>query len=121
MTIRIFESNTITFIDDELPIEGAGNNRALHLTLKCEGNYVKKVMIDRGSGVEICHLFLLQSFKINPDRIFPDNACLQAYDILRQNTIGEIKLTMKIEPVDFMIVFQVMDMDTSYNILLGRG
>jgi len=46
--------------------------------------------------------------------------CVRAYDGSRQDTIGEIKLNMTIGPVEFMIVFQVMDMDTSYNFLLGR-
>ncbi|KAH0681210.1 hypothetical protein KY284_022295 [Solanum tuberosum] len=50
MANRIFESNTITFTDDELPTEGAGHNRALHLTVKCEGHYVNRVIIDGGSG-----------------------------------------------------------------------
>ncbi|KAH0733008.1 hypothetical protein KY289_004196 [Solanum tuberosum] len=59
MVNHIFESNTITFIDDELPTEGARYNRALHLTVKCEGHYVKRVMIDGGSGVDICPLFNL--------------------------------------------------------------
>ncbi|KAH0737648.1 hypothetical protein KY290_036353 [Solanum tuberosum] len=82
---RIFESNTITFTDDESPTEGAGHNKALLLIVKCEGYYVKSVMIDGGS----------------------------------RDTIGEIKLSMTIGSVGFMIVFQVIDMDTSYNFLLG--
>ncbi|XP_070041357.1 uncharacterized protein [Nicotiana tomentosiformis] len=45
---RFFEVNRITFSDDDLPAEGAGRNRALHLMVKCEGNYVKGVMIDGG-------------------------------------------------------------------------
>ncbi|KAH0763564.1 hypothetical protein KY290_019637 [Solanum tuberosum] len=120
MAKRIFESNTITFTDDKLPTEGAGHNRALLLTVKCEGHYVKRVMIDGGSGVDICPLFTLQSLKISPDRIYPSNVFVRAYDGLRRDTIGEIKLNMTIGPVDFMIVFQVMDMDTFYNFLLGR-
>ena len=56
MANRIFESNTITFTNDELPKEGAGHNKALLLTVKCEGYYVKRVMIDGGSGVDICPL-----------------------------------------------------------------
>ncbi|KAH0641444.1 hypothetical protein KY285_032280 [Solanum tuberosum] len=65
MAKRIFKSNTITFTDDELPTEGAGHNRALLLTVKCEGYYVKRVMIDGGSGVDICPLSTLQSLKID--------------------------------------------------------
>uniref|UniRef100_M1BZX9 Gag/pol polyprotein n=1 Tax=Solanum tuberosum TaxID=4113 RepID=M1BZX9_SOLTU len=68
MAKRIFESNTITFTDDELPTEGAGHNRALLLTVKYEGYYVKRVMIDGGSGVDICPLSTLQNLKISLDR-----------------------------------------------------
>ena len=50
---------TITFTNDEFPKEGAGHNKALHLTVTCEGYYVKRVMIDGGSGVDICPLSTL--------------------------------------------------------------
>ena len=59
MARRVFESNAITFTNDELPKEGAGHNKALHLTVTCEGYYVKRVMIDGGSGVDICPLSTL--------------------------------------------------------------
>ncbi|XP_049373001.1 uncharacterized protein LOC125837979 [Solanum verrucosum] len=106
MAKRIFESNTITFTDYELPTEGAGHNRALFLTIKCEGYYVKRVMIDGGSGVDICPLSTLQNLKISLDKIRPSNIFVRAYDGSRRDTIGEIKLNMTIGPVDFMIVFQ---------------
>ena len=69
MTKCVFESNIITFTNDELPKERVGHNKALHLTVTCEGYYVKRVMIDGGSEVEICHLSTLQSLKVNIDRI----------------------------------------------------
>ena len=59
MTKRDFESNAITLTNNELPKEGAGHNKALHLTLACESYYVKRVMIDGGSGVDICPLSTL--------------------------------------------------------------
>ncbi|XP_060210244.1 uncharacterized protein LOC132637118 [Lycium barbarum] len=120
MANRIFEVNRITFTDDELPVEGEGHNKALHLTVKCEEHYVKRVMIDGGSGVDICPLSTLQSLKISTDRIRTNNVCVRAFDGAKRDTIGEIDLTLKIGPVDFGITFQVIDMDTSYNLLLGR-
>ncbi|XP_027771374.1 uncharacterized protein LOC114076473 [Solanum pennellii] len=120
MTKRVFESNAITFTNDELPKKGAGHNKALHLTVTCQGYYVKRVMIDGGSGVDICPLSTLQSLKVNTDIICPSNVFVRAYDGSRRDTIGEIKLNMTIGPVVFTIVFQVMDMETSYNFLLGR-
>ena len=103
MTKCIFESNAITFTNNELPKEGAGHNKALHLTVTCEGYYVKRVMIDGGSGVDICPLSTLQSLKVNTDRVCPSNVFVPAYDGSRRDTIGEIKLNMTTGPVVFML------------------
>ncbi|XP_009610714.2 uncharacterized protein [Nicotiana tomentosiformis] len=92
MAERFFEVNRITFSDDDLPEEGAGHNRALHLMLNIDTN-----------------------------RIRTSNVSIRAFDGSRRDTIGEIELTMTISPVDFNIVFQVLNMETSYNFLLGRS
>ena len=57
---RIFEVNHLTFSDDELPKEGTGHNQGLHITVKCELVYVTRVLIDGGSGANICPLSTLQ-------------------------------------------------------------
>ncbi|XP_075084941.1 uncharacterized protein LOC142168181 [Nicotiana tabacum] len=87
MTGQFFEVNRISFSRDDLPQEGAAHKKALHLTVKCKGYYMKRVMLDSGSGVDICPLSTLQRMKIGTERIRPNN---------------------------------VLDMDTSYNFLLGR-
>ncbi|XP_015079648.1 uncharacterized protein LOC107023462 [Solanum pennellii] len=120
MVNQIFEVNRITFTDDELPLEGSGHNRALHLTVKCEEHYVKRVMVDGGSGVDICPLSTLQSLKISTDRIRTNNVCVRAFDGAKRDTLGELYLIVAIGPAEFGITFQVIDMDTSYNLLLGR-
>ncbi|XP_070023260.1 uncharacterized protein [Nicotiana sylvestris] len=93
MANRFFEVNRISFIDDELPKEGAGHNKAFHLMVKCERHYVKRVMVNGGSS---------------------------DFDGSARDTIGEINLTLTIGPVDFEIVLQVVDMVISYNFILGR-
>ncbi|XP_060182143.1 uncharacterized protein LOC132611787 [Lycium barbarum] len=120
MANKIFEVNRITFTDNELPVEGSRHNKALHFTVKCEEHYVKRVMIDGGLGVDICLLSTLQSLKINIDRICTNNVGVRAFNGANRDTIGEIDLTLTIGLVDFGIMFQVIDMDTSYNLLLGR-
>ena len=89
MVNQIFEVNRITFTDDELPLEGSGHNRALHLIVKCEEHYVKRVMVDGGSGVDICPLSTLQSLKINTDRIRTNNVYVRAFDGEKWDTLGE--------------------------------
>ncbi|XP_070058161.1 uncharacterized protein [Nicotiana tomentosiformis] len=53
MASRYFEVNRISFTDNELPEERDMHYRALDLIVKCEGHYVKRVMIDGGSSVDI--------------------------------------------------------------------
>ncbi|XP_070007530.1 uncharacterized protein [Nicotiana sylvestris] len=77
-------------------------------------------MLDGGSGVDICPLSTLQRMKIGTGRIRPNNVCVRAFDGIKRDTLGEIDLILTIGPVDFEVTFQVLDMDTSYNFLLGR-
>ncbi|XP_019248614.1 PREDICTED: uncharacterized protein LOC109227879 [Nicotiana attenuata] len=120
MAERFFEVHKISFSDDDLPEEGAGHNKALHLMVKCEGHYVKGVMIDGGSSVDVCPLSILQQLNIDTNKIRTSSVSIRAFDGSKRDTTGEIELTMTIGPVDFNIVFQVLDMKTSYNFLLGR-
>ncbi|XP_075077029.1 uncharacterized protein LOC142163789 [Nicotiana tabacum] len=120
MAERFFAVNQISFSKNDFPPEGAAHNKALHLTVKCEGYYVKRVMLDSGSGVDIYPLSTLQRIEIGTKRIRPNNVCMRAFDGIKRDTIGEIDLILTIGPVDFEVTFQVLDMDTSYNFLLGR-
>ncbi|XP_070013545.1 uncharacterized protein [Nicotiana sylvestris] len=120
MAERFFAINQITFSKNDLPSEGAAHNKALHLTVKCKGHYVKRVMLDGGSGVDICPLSTLQRMEIGTEIIRPNNVCIRAFDGIKRDTIVEINLILTIGPVDFEVTFQVLDMDTSYNFLLGR-
>lgn len=49
--------------------------------------------------------YMMKTFKVNPDIIFPSNVFVRDYDGSRRDNIGEIKLKMTIGPVEFMIVF----------------
>ncbi|XP_075096345.1 uncharacterized protein LOC142174449 [Nicotiana tabacum] len=71
MVEGFFTINQISFSKNDLPSKGAAHNKALHLTVKCEGYYVKRVMLDGGSGVDICPLSTLQCMKIGTERIDP--------------------------------------------------
>ncbi|PKI58432.1 hypothetical protein CRG98_021190 [Punica granatum] len=49
-TVSSIFSNTISFLDDELPSEGGAHSRALHIVCKCNNHIVGRVMIDNGSA-----------------------------------------------------------------------
>ncbi|XP_070020872.1 uncharacterized protein [Nicotiana sylvestris] len=119
MTEGFFAVNQVSFSKNDLPPEGAAHNKALHLTVKCEDYYVKRVILDGGSGVDTCPLSTLQRIEIGTGRICPNNVCVSAFDDIKRDTLGEIDLILTIGPVEFEVTFQVLDMDTSYNFLLG--
>ncbi|XP_070009596.1 uncharacterized protein [Nicotiana sylvestris] len=77
-------------------------------------------MVDGGSSVDVFPLSTLQRMKINTDKIQPINVRIRAFNGSARDTIGEMNLTLTIGPIYFEIVFQVVDMVTSYNFLLGR-
>ena len=45
---NITANNYLTFTDEELPFEGRGHNRALHVSVKYMDHIVTKVLIDNG-------------------------------------------------------------------------
>ncbi|XP_075097793.1 uncharacterized protein LOC142175119 [Nicotiana tabacum] len=77
-------------------------------------------MLDGGSGVDIFPLSMLLRMEIGTRRIRPNNVCVRYFDGIKRDTLGEIDLILTIGPVDFEVTFQVLDMGTSYNFLLGR-
>ncbi|XP_049382921.1 uncharacterized protein LOC125847297 [Solanum stenotomum] len=45
---------------------------------------------------------------------------VKAFDGAQRSVIGEIYLTIQVGPAEFPILFQVMDVSSNYNLLLGR-
>ncbi|XP_071906067.1 uncharacterized protein [Coffea arabica] len=73
----------IAFSDDELPTEGIGHNRALYITVRCNGKMLPKVLIDNGpwihkSGAVPSSLHQLLKFVVNDKliTIFAEEDCL---------------------------------------------
>jgi len=56
----VLESHKITFHEDELPPEGLGHNKALHITMQCEDYFITRILINGGSSVNICPLVTLK-------------------------------------------------------------
>ena len=54
---NITTNNYLTFIDEEIPVEGGGHNRALHISVKCLDHIVFKVLIENGSSLNVMPLW----------------------------------------------------------------
>ncbi|PKI58311.1 hypothetical protein CRG98_021288 [Punica granatum] len=59
----------VFFIEDELPYEGQGHLRALHMVCKCNNHVVGRVMINSGSALNICPVSTLKQMNVDMSRI----------------------------------------------------
>lgn len=121
-TIRkMIEANKVSFRKDEIPSEGVDHNKALHITVKCGDQVISRVLVDGGSRVNICPFFTLRELGINMGETTESHVRVRAFDGSQKGVIGEIYMALKVRPVEFPMLFQVMGISSSYNLLLGRS
>ncbi|GKV34049.1 hypothetical protein SLEP1_g42472 [Rubroshorea leprosula] len=94
MVGAILAPNYINFTDDEIPDEGNGHTKALHILVQCKMMNVPYVLIDNGSALTVIPITVLKQLKI--------------------------ELLVEIGPVTFDVDFFVMDISLAFNMLLGR-
>jgi hypothetical protein len=112
--------NVISFSDDELPPEGTGHNKALHIAVKCREMIVARVLIDNGSALNVCPLAAISKLGVDRASIRPCSTTIRAFDGSKRQVQVEVDLHVEIGPHTFEITFQVLDIPAAYNFLLGR-
>ena len=117
---NITANNYLTFANEEIPFEGQGHNRALHVSIKCMDHIVAKVLIDNGSSLNVMPKSTLDKLPFNVSHLRPSSIIVQAFDGSNRNVIGEIDLPIQVRPHLCQITFQVMDINPGYSCLLGR-
>ena len=95
---NIAANNYLTFVDEEIPIEGQGHNRALHVFVKCLDHIVAKVLIDNGSLLNVMPKSTLDKLPFNASHLRPSSMVVLAFDGSRQDVRGEIDLLIQIGP-----------------------
>jgi hypothetical protein len=73
----------LTFSDDELPPEGRGHVKALHITVKTRERIVAKVLIDNGSALNVCPMSTLDKLGIDQSSVRASNMIIKAFDETR--------------------------------------
>ncbi|XP_070011454.1 uncharacterized protein [Nicotiana sylvestris] len=120
MVGQVLESHKITFHKDELPPEGLSHNRVLHITVQFEDKFIAKVLIDGGSSLNICPLTTLKRLGRGLHEIRVGTMNMKAFDGSQRATLGEINLCLQIGLTWFDVECQVLDISSTYNLLLGR-
>jgi hypothetical protein len=117
---NIHANNHLTFTDDEIPVDGTGHNRALHISIKCMGYVLGRVLVDNGSSLNVMPKTTLIKLPSNSSHMRPSSMIVRAFDGSHREVIREITLPIQVGPTTFEVIFQVMDIMPAYSCLLGR-
>ncbi|KAF1898641.1 hypothetical protein Lal_00023648 [Lupinus albus] len=117
---NIMIDNFISFSDQEVPIEGRGHTRPLHISVMCKDFVIGRVLIDNGASLNVMTKRTLSKLPVGDAILGPSSTVVKAFDGARRDVLGEIELPIKIGPCIFKVLFQVMDINPSFSCLLGR-
>jgi hypothetical protein len=117
---RIQALNYIYFIEDELGPDGTGHNKPLYITVQCKDILIEKVLVDNGSALNVLPRHMLKEMPIDESHMKPSTLIARAYDGSPRQIIGTLEVELYIGPQVFLITLKVMDIHSSYSILLRR-
>uniref|UniRef100_A0A2N9FZ87 Uncharacterized protein n=1 Tax=Fagus sylvatica TaxID=28930 RepID=A0A2N9FZ87_FAGSY len=111
----------IIFTTKDLPPKGGDHNRALYVTIDCLGSKVPKMLVDNGSSINVCPMRTATKIRLTKGQLSPSSLTVRAYDESIRGVIGTFEAECQIGPVSSSVLFHVLEITTSYNLLLGRG
>ncbi|XP_071909679.1 uncharacterized protein [Coffea arabica] len=117
---HVLASSRISFSDEDLTAEGIGHNKALYISVRCNGKLLPKVLIDNGSALNICPWNTLVKLGFQETKLRPSTTVVRGFDGAKSEPMGEVDLVIEIGPAQFQVMCQVMNFSSVYNILLGR-
>jgi len=117
---HITANNYLTFTEEEIPSEGRGHNKALHILVKCMNHFISRVLVNNGSFVNVMPKTTLNKLHGEEIHLYPSTMVVRAFDGSKREVIGKVELLVQVGPCTFQIVFQVMDILPAYSCLLGR-
>ncbi|XP_055803517.1 uncharacterized protein LOC129872597 [Solanum dulcamara] len=120
MVSRVIQGHHISFSNEELPIEGVMHNKSLHITIKYREKIMNRVLIDDGSDLNIYPLSTLKQLNFDLGKVRQNQVKVRAFNGGQRDILGAVNLGIRVGSVDFVVECQVMDITTSYNLLLGR-
>uniref|UniRef100_A0A5K1GC79 G-patch domain-containing protein n=1 Tax=Nymphaea colorata TaxID=210225 RepID=A0A5K1GC79_9MAGN len=118
--IRPSKDQSITFSEKDLSKWGYFHEDALYIVVQVNGMTVPHVLIDGGSCLNICPDLSAKALGFREDKYCSDNTKIYGYDGRGMNSKGTLDKNVIIENTSHCIVFHVVDVQPSYNLLLGR-
>ena len=103
---NVMMDNYILFSDDEIPLDGHGSTKALHITIKVKHCTLPKVLIDNGSLLNVMPLSTLMRLPMDRSYMKHSKIVVRAFDGTRWEVTEEIEIEMQIGPCTFTVEFR---------------
>ena len=117
---NVTSCNSLSFSDEDLAVEGKKHNLALNISVLCKSDSLSNVLIDTGSALNVMSKSTLTQLAYSGAQLRPSTVSVRAFDGTRRSVVGNIDLPISVGPHEFIVTFQVMDIQASYSCLLGR-
>ena len=114
------KATCIVFSDDNLPPEGSDHVRPSFIDVACSGCRVLSVLLDNGSALNVCPVVTAIALGFSPSDFGPSIQNVRAYDGTQRTFMGTLTAHVMIGPVRYSVLFQVLRIRSSFNLLLGR-
>ena len=78
------------------------------------------MLIDNGLTLNICPLATLYRLGVNEEKMLVSKSTVCTFDSMNKEVIGKVELGLLIGPLLFQVSFQVLDIPSVFNFLLGQ-
>ncbi|KAJ0734063.1 putative retrotransposon gag domain, aspartic peptidase domain superfamily [Helianthus annuus] len=119
-TSSVSEGKAITFDEDDRINIQDPHHDSLVITLFISNHFVRRILIDGGSSVNIIQLDVLKKMGIPESDITPRSSVLVGFSGETKKTLGDIKLPIYVEGLHNYQKFCVIDCLSCCNVILGR-
>ena len=92
----------------------------LYMTIDCIGSKMSKVLVDNGSLINVCLMRTATKIRLIKGQLAPSSLTVWAYDESSQKFIGTFEVECQLGSVS-SVLFHVLEITISYNLLLGRA
>ena len=107
--------------DEDLLPERATYTRPLQITIECMGAKVPVVLINNGSALNVYPFRTALIIGLDMETIIPSPLIVRAYDNTSRKVMSTFKAPCKIELIETIMEFHVMDITLNYSLLLVRA
>ena len=92
----------------------------MNISVACLGHRVLTVLLDNGSTLNVCPLATTIALGFSPSNFGLSTQIVRAYDGTQRTIMGTITAHVMIRPVRYLVLFQVLKIQSSFNLLLSR-